>query len=240
MQEGRLILEEWMPALVRVASTKWMLGGILTTFCKDECEMALPGGNILHRDFNIPSGEYMPRLDFYFASVFFPFFSLFPYSSHLLQTWVAKADSGKLNGGFAVRVGLPCPRRSHCDGRKYLEGDRISEERLRSVSRTLGAGLSRSNVAKQYLDMISRRKVSKEYISYVSKLSRSSVSKQCLEQCLEQYPKQCLEAVSKQRQRLETVLKKRLETMSRSNVLKHCLETSKTVSKETSRRICVK
>lgn len=77
MQEGRLILEECLPALVRVASTKWMLGGILTTFCKDECEMALPGGNILHRDFNIPSGEYMPRLDFYYASVFFHFFHFF-------------------------------------------------------------------------------------------------------------------------------------------------------------------
>lgn len=79
-----------MPALVRVASTKWMLGGILTTFCKDECEMALPGGNILHRDFNIPSGEYMPRLDFYFASVFFSIFFTFS----LLQPFIANV-SGK-------------------------------------------------------------------------------------------------------------------------------------------------
>lgn len=86
---------------------------------------------------------------------------------------MAKADSGKLNGGFAVRVGLPCPRRSHCDGRKYLEGDRISEERLRSVSRTLGAGLSRSNVAKQYLGY----DISKESLKRIYKLRFQAVSK---------------------------------------------------------------
>lgn len=72
-----------MLALVRVASTKWMLGGILTTFCKDECETALSGRNMLYRDFSIPSGEYMPHLDFFIFILFFHFALLRPFIANV-------------------------------------------------------------------------------------------------------------------------------------------------------------
>lgn len=109
--------------------------------------------------------------------IFFNFYFVFPFcltpAIYCEREWQRRTPVNWTT--VLLCVWLACPKRSHDVGRKYLEVARIS----RAVSRTWVSGMSQSNVAKPYLDLIFEIKSQKD-ISYSRSHAWRNISKEQL------------------------------------------------------------